>query len=60
MKVGDVIKHKWTKGTGIVVGRMDPKRMPQPKTWLAVFSSVRATPIMVHEDSCEVISESRR
>ena len=56
MKVGDLIRHKWKKDYGIVVGRPPKHRMPPPNNWYVMFGTKR---IMVHEDSCEVISESR-
>ena len=62
MKVGDLITHKrhtagkWKKDYGIVVGRPPKHRMPPPNNWYVVFGTKK---IMVHEDSCEVLSESR-
>ena len=56
MKVGDLIYHKWGKDCGIVVGRPDPARQPPPKNWYVMFGSKI---VMVHEISCEVLSESR-
>ena len=54
MKVGDLIYHKWGKDYGIVVGRPDPARQPPPDNWYVMFGTKR---LMVHEDSCEVLSE---
>jgi|TARA_R110002074_G_scaffold9003_4_gene36354 hypothetical protein len=56
MKVGDLIKHKWGKDFGIVVGRPDPARQPPPDNWYVLFDNGRK---MVHETSCEVVNESR-
>ena len=57
MKVGDLIKHKWSPDEfGIVVGRPDPSRQPPPDNWYVMFGAKRT---MVHEDSCEVLNESR-
>ena len=54
MKVGDLIKHKWGKDLGIVVGRPDPARQPPPNNWYVMFGSKI---VMVHEISCEVLNE---
>ena len=57
MKVGDLIKHRWTPNElGVVVGRPDPARQPPPDNWYVMFGSKR---VMVHEISCEVLNESR-
>ena len=56
MKVGDLIRHKWGNDIGIVVGRPDPARQPPPNNWHVMFGSKI---VMVHEISCEVLSESR-
>ena len=57
MKVGDLIKHRWTPNElGVVVGRPDPARHPPPDNWYVMFGSKI---VMVHEISCEVLNESR-
>jgi hypothetical protein len=56
MKVGDLIKHKWNNMLGVVYGKPDPTRQPPPNNWYVLFGTKRT---MVHEDSCEVLSESR-
>ena len=56
MKVGDLVYHKWGKDCGIVVGRPDPARQPPPNNGSEMFGSKI---VMVHEISCEVLSESR-
>ena len=56
MKIGDLIKHRWGKDYGIVVGRPDLARQPPPNNWYVMFGTKR---LMVHEDSCKVINESR-
>ncbi len=56
MKVGDLIYHKWGKDCGIVVGRPDPGKPALAGDWYVLFNNGRK---MVHETSCEVLSESR-
>tara|TARA_B100000131_G_scaffold8572_1_gene9032 strand:+ start:524 stop:700 length:177 start_codon:yes stop_codon:yes gene_type:complete len=58
MKVGDLIEHKWGKNLGVVVGKPDPARQPPPDNWYVFFSDV-GRKLMVHEQSCKVLSENR-
>ena len=57
MKAGDLIKHKWNKMLGVVIGKPDPARQPPPNNWYVLFSDGRR--LMVHEGSCGVINEGR-